>query len=63
MRKSQKCHLPSVSLNMRARDFGEPIINAGEDLKTSPADKHEMEMADHEIGIVKLPVERTRPPA
>ena len=38
--------------------FGKPIVNGREDHEYQRANQHVMEMRDHEVGIVQLPVER-----
>src|SRR6185436_3614561 len=41
--------------------FREPIVNSGEDHGEKPAYECEMKVGDHEVGIIELPVERSRP--
>ena len=40
-----------------------PVVDAGEDAEQRAADQHEVEVADHEVGVLQLKVERGRRPA
>ena len=46
-----------------AGHLGEPVVEAGEDGEERAAEEHVVQVADDEVGVVRLPVERERRPA
>ena len=57
MTKSQKCHLPRLSLIILPVIFGIPVVEGGEERKQNPAHDHIVEVRDHKVGPAQLPVE------
>ena len=58
MTKSQKCHLPSVSLVHPARELREPVIEAAEEREEDGAHDDIVKVRDDEVRIAQLPIER-----
>ena len=57
MRKSQKCHLPSVLAKHAAGHLRIPVVEGGKEHEQDCADQHVVKVGDDEVGVAELPVE------
>ena len=58
MYSSQNCQRASRSESIRPVDLGIPVVDAGERAEQRAADQHPMKMADDEVAVGELEVER-----
>ena len=59
-KSSQNCHLPSFSFEHAPEHLRPPVEEPGEDREHDAAEQRVVEVRDHEVAVVHLPVDRER---